>query len=66
MPGPLKELFAEKLKRGKGWLGGGEEDYERPATRGLLLGPEKVCRKRSTHSGNILETQAFLMNNRKL
>lgn len=72
VPGLLRELVAEKLERGKGWRRwrrrreGGKEDYEGPATRGLLLGPEKVCRKRSTHSGNKPQTLASLINNRKL
>lgn len=63
----MRELVAEMLERGKGWRkGGGKEDYEGPATRGLLLEPEKVCRKSSTHSGNELEALVFQMNNRKL
>lgn len=52
--------------RRRGWRGGGKEDYEGPATRGLLLEPEKVCGKGSTHSGNELQTLAVQMNNRKL
>lgn len=31
---------------------GGKEDYEGPVVKGLLLEPEKVCRKSGTHSGN--------------
>lgn len=34
----------------QGVCGGCKEDYEGPATRGLLLEPEKVCRKSGPHS----------------
>lgn len=49
--------------------GGVKEDYEGPAMRGLLLEPEKVCRKSVTHSGYKPETQGsffYFINNRKL
>ena len=61
-------LVGEKLGGSKGLdgRGCGKEDYEGPAMRGLLLEPEKVCRKSGTHSGNQPETLAFQMNNRKL
>lgn len=43
----------ERRERERGEGGNWEEDYGGPAARGLLLEPEKVCRKSGTHSGNI-------------
>lgn len=41
-----------------GAFSGCKGDYEGPGMRGLLLKPEKVCRKSGTHSGNKLNSGA--------
>ena len=47
----LEEGWRERgRERGRGLK---REDYGRPAVKGLLLEPEKVCRKSATHSANI-------------
>lgn len=37
----------------QGVCGGCKEDYEGPATRGLLLEPEKVCRKSGPQNSHL-------------
>ena len=52
---PFVREVREREKVGGGKGGGGKEDYEGPTMRGPLFEPEKVCGKRSTHSGHELE-----------